>query len=495
MKHANRIIAFICFFGVLPYVLMSQIVPDKKIYSNGKLHEFTMDDGGTIHLVIGDSYGGAYYLQLDTSYQAISDTFFLYQSQSSKALPSIDNNTEHIGINWYESGGGSYQIPNGRITGALIKNSVNPTIDKFVNFDDKGSDLGVFWDPNICFLNDTLLLATWSGYSDKYDSDPGTYGQLMTIKNELIGSNFDIIESDYIEAGGNSIKTCSLKSNSDFISIWTGMHTGDMEIYGRIFNHTGTAKDSSFLITTETSVNHQYFCSLDTDNNGNILIVWSGDVNSEWNVFYRWYDSLGSPLTDILSITDNSHEVNSFSEVDCFVSDNGKSIIEWENVENGKKCIYAQRFNNDRSPLGKPFRVTSRNSLNDQIVPRVLLNNDRIYTFWQGSGASWANVLDFYDPESSVDNNALPLIFFLSQNYPNPFNPSTALSYQLSSDSEVKLTIYDISGRKVAALINDHVSAGSYETVWDAAGFPSGIYFARLSCGEKSVSTKMVLLK
>jgi hypothetical protein len=145
--------------------------------------------------------------------------------------------------------------------------------------------------------------------------------------------------------------------------------------------------------------------------------------------------------------------------------------------------------------LGKPFRVTSRNSLNDQIVPRVLLNNDRIYTFWQGSGASWANVLDFYDPESSVDNNALPLIFFLSQNYPNPFNPSTALSYQLSSDSEVKLTIYDISGRKVAALINDHVSAGSYETVWDAAGFPSGIYFARLSCGEKSVSTKMVLLK
>jgi hypothetical protein len=317
----------------------------------------------------------------------------------------------------------------------------------------------------------------------------------MTIKNELIGSNFDIIELDYIGAGGNSIKTCSFKSNSDFISIWTGMYTGDMEIYGRLFDHTGTAKDSSFLITTETSINANYYCSLDIDDSGNILIVWSGDVNSEWNVFYRWYDSLGSPLTDILSITDNSHEVNSFSEVDCFVSDNGKSIIEWENVENGKKCIYAQRFNNDRSPLGKPFRVTSRNSLNDQIVPRVLLNNDRIYTFWQGSGASWANVLDFYDPESSVDNNALPLIFFLSQNYPNPFNPSTALSYQLSSDSEVKLTIYDISGRKVAALINDHVSAGSYETVWDAAGFPSGIYFARLSCGEKSVSTKMVLLK
>jgi hypothetical protein len=494
MKHANRIIAFVCFFGVLPYVLMSQIVPDYKIYSNGRIHEFTMDDFGTIHLVIGDSYGGVYYLQLDTSYQAISDTLFLYhQAGSSKDIPSINMNNEHIGIAWDESGSGL--IPNGSITGVLINKSINPIFDEFVYFDDKTSDLGVFWDPNICFLNDTLLVVTWSGYSDKYDSDPGTYGQLMTITNELIGSNFDIIEPDYIYAGGNKINTCSFKSNSDFISVWTGMHTGDMEIYGRIFDHTGTAKDSSFLITTETSINSQYCCSLDIDNAGNILIVWSGDINSGWNVFYRWYDSLGVPLTDILSITDNSHEVNSFSEVDCFVSDNGKSIIEWENVENGKKCIYAQRFNNDRSLLGKPFRVTSRNSLNDQIVPRVLLNNDRIYTFWQGSGASWANVLDFYDPESSVDNNALPLIFFLSQNYPNPFNPRTTIVYKLTTNDEVDLSIYDISGKKVVTLVKGHLNAGVYETVWNAAGFPSGIYFARLSCGEKSVSIKMVLLK
>jgi hypothetical protein len=67
----------------------------------------------------------------------------------------------------------------------------------------------------------------------------------------------------------------------------------------------------------------------------------------------------------------------------------------------------------------------------------------------------------------------------------------------------VVLKIYDISGREIASIINGQLSMGKYQTMWEAEGMPSGIYFARLSaiscqlsaCGGQSAVRKLVLLK
>jgi hypothetical protein len=79
--------------------------------------------------------------------------------------------------------------------------------------------------------------------------------------------------------------------------------------------------------------------------------------------------------------------------------------------------------------------------------------------------------------------------------YPNPFNPTTALSYQLSADSHVKLEVFDISGRLVATLVDGWREAGAHELTFDGSGLPSGIYLARLKAGEDGLSRKLVLLK
>ncbi|MCP4800453.1 MAG: hypothetical protein GY893_10945, partial [bacterium] len=54
----------------------------------------------------------------------------------------------------------------------------------------------------------------------------------------------------------------------------------------------------------------------------------------------------------------------------------------------------------------------------------------------------------------------------LHRNVPNPFNPSTKITYDLSQPSMVKLTIYDIAGRVVRNLVNEHVGAGSHDVIW-----------------------------
>jgi hypothetical protein len=93
------------------------------------------------------------------------------------------------------------------------------------------------------------------------------------------------------------------------------------------------------------------------------------------------------------------------------------------------------------------------------------------------------------------DKNQLPKGFALKQNHPNPFNPSTVINYQLSFNSNVKLSIFDARGREVATLVNEEKPEGSYAVQWNAAGMPGGIYFYRLQAGAFTETKKLVLLR
>lgn len=89
----------------------------------------------------------------------------------------------------------------------------------------------------------------------------------------------------------------------------------------------------------------------------------------------------------------------------------------------------------------------------------------------------------------------LPSEFSLCQNYPNPFNPSTTISYNLASGSNVILKVYDILGREVAMLVNEYKQAGKYEVEFNASSLASGVYFYQIKTGDKTDIKKMVLLR
>ncbi|MBI5464874.1 MAG: T9SS type A sorting domain-containing protein [Ignavibacteriales bacterium] len=91
--------------------------------------------------------------------------------------------------------------------------------------------------------------------------------------------------------------------------------------------------------------------------------------------------------------------------------------------------------------------------------------------------------------------NEVPTSFSISQNYPNPFNPTTAISFQLSADSRVLLTVYDLLGREVATLVNREMAAGTYRVSFDGTKLSSGVYIYTFTAGGFSESKKMVLLR
>jgi hypothetical protein len=89
-----------------------------------------------------------------------------------------------------------------------------------------------------------------------------------------------------------------------------------------------------------------------------------------------------------------------------------------------------------------------------------------------------------------------PKAFTLKQNYPNPFNPMTTIDFALQVSGLTTLKIYDAIGREVATLVNEHLEAGVlHQKQLDASALASGIYFAKLHCGEQIQLKKMMLVR
>ncbi|MBN2102571.1 carbohydrate binding domain-containing protein [bacterium] len=95
----------------------------------------------------------------------------------------------------------------------------------------------------------------------------------------------------------------------------------------------------------------------------------------------------------------------------------------------------------------------------------------------------------------SEDPAQVVTTFELSQNYPNPFNPNTTIQYQIPRSCFATLKIYDLLGREVATLVNEHRSPGVYQVEWNGQDASSGIYIVYLKAGRDTKAVKMILQK
>ena len=98
-------------------------------------------------------------------------------------------------------------------------------------------------------------------------------------------------------------------------------------------------------------------------------------------------------------------------------------------------------------------------------------------------------------PTDVIETEEQLLTFNLKQNYPNPFNPITRIQYSISEKSKVTLAIFNPLGEKVTALVDEIKDTGSYEVIWNAEGFPSGVYFYKIETEKYVDVRKMLLLK
>jgi hypothetical protein len=110
--------------------------------------------------------------------------------------------------------------------------------------------------------------------------------------------------------------------------------------------------------------------------------------------------------------------------------------------------------------------------------------------FWKGG---WISIVTESETPPAYCNELL-------QNYPNPFNPVTTISYYLPDAARVTLNIYDVSGHRIACLVDEYQEKGRHYIQWngeDSSGIPvsSGVYFYRMQADKETITRKMALLR
>jgi hypothetical protein len=134
----------------------------------------------------------------------------------------------------------------------------------------------------------------------------------------------------------------------------------------------------------------------------------------------------------------------------------------------------------------------------------VAIDNSQNGVFWAsgmlakpGSWGTGVFKYAFTNPPVGIqiNNGEVPNSYVLNQNYPNPFNPGTQISFGLPKSGNVRLVVYDMLGREVKTLINEHKEAGSYTVDFNASSLSSGVYVYKLTVNDFTEAKKMLLSK
>ncbi|MHA1279234.1 MAG: T9SS type A sorting domain-containing protein [Candidatus Helarchaeota archaeon] len=110
-------------------------------------------------------------------------------------------------------------------------------------------------------------------------------------------------------------------------------------------------------------------------------------------------------------------------------------------------------------------------------------------------GQYWTGIEE--DKNQAITSNGN---FFLTQNYPNPVCSKSILRYSIPKECNVKLEIFDVTGRQIAVLVNESQKPGCYQVNWDIrnvseAQLTNGVYFYRLTAGDYTNTKKLVIVR
>jgi hypothetical protein len=150
---------------------------------------------------------------------------------------------------------------------------------------------------------------------------------------------------------------------------------------------------------------------------------------------------------------------------------------------------------------GFPFITYSKNNAWARDMDKIFLNlyvvdNNTINSIGGGGTPRMPLAPDFYptsagEQESKMQTNNELLL----QNYPNPFNPSTTILYSIPAASVVTLDVFEMTGKRIRTVVNEHQEAGQHTVNFSDGKLPSGTYFFRLQAGPNYSTKKMILIK
>lgn len=362
----------------------------------------------------------------------------------------VFNGTPIAGGNFTSNGAGETMTHVAYYDGtewAQLGDGLNGTIQRFLEYDDNLIIAGNF---QASGPNEVTGVALWDG------------NEYQKIGNEIVNPGYGLAEMD----GDLYLSGFNLMGNNEKIAVWSNGEWNEVPLDGFIENANNVwslgVHDGNLYAAVE------YFID------GNVENRILGLIDSEWEQLGD--PVVGGPVFDMISHDDQLYVGGFFTHVgnepmtSPIIWDDG----EWVSAGGGINGVMHSFISTPRGLfIGGSYQMAGN-------TPSRSL-------------AKWITDEEAVSTEPSVAE--LPQQVRLNQNYPNPFNPTTTISFDLPSASDVRIDIYDLLGRRVATLLNDHISAGSHEVRFDASSLSSGMYIYRLQSAEFTKSRSMLLVK
>ncbi len=134
----------------------------------------------------------------------------------------------------------------------------------------------------------------------------------------------------------------------------------------------------------------------------------------------------------------------------------------------------------------------------EEMMSRQTFENWDFDTIWMlEEGSTYPKLRQLEHKYSSTNGpgTELPGGATLDQNYPNPFNPSTLITFNIDQPSDLKLEVYDVTGRHLQTLKSGEFEPGTYHVEFDATGLAAGVYFYRLQTSHGKLTRMMTYIK
>ncbi|MDD3524377.1 MAG: T9SS type A sorting domain-containing protein [Candidatus Cloacimonetes bacterium] len=198
--------------------------------------------------------------------------------------------------------------------------------------------------------------------------------------------------------------------------------------------------------------------------------------------------------------------------LESFVAEYNKGAVElvWSTASETQNAGFVLKRAIVEESVALNYVVISSYLDNDALIGAGTTTEKQRYSYRDSNvrpGLSYSYILEDVDysgnmlqhdpvsvlvPENVLAANA---DFRLEPAYPNPFNPAFTLPFSLNRTMDVRIAMYDLSGRQVRSIVNSRLDAGTYSMHVDASDLNSGIYLVRSIIGDQVNTQKMLLVK
>lgn len=294
--------------------------------------------------------------------------------------------------------------------------------------------------------------------SEREVGDRGTWAYTATIPFAPV-SPIDSIRWEAISSGGSLSKGIVSGVNADVINPTFDVYSGE------ITDADGSMLTFSVFVNKTTSVTN---LSLNK-------------IAGDYYYVQRFFDG----TTDSVSQSSSQMDLEGFLEIRMLFADGGQYFGGGAQIDVLPYQLVTVSFNDSTVFGGCLFQtiveVTQETSANftSGVTDPVLLP----------SGSAGTQSLAFASA-------SVPEMTDLAQNYPNPFNPTTTIQFSVRQTGPAVLKIYDMLGKEVAELFSGEAVEGrSYQFMFDATSFSSGMYYAKLEANGQFYTKRMLLIK